>query len=113
MSAEAAVSPIWTRPLLGHFDQSFMFLPEKRLYVLKAKIKVTISCREEKITENYTGTIFLFRVIDLQEEIQGKVDAVQKDKQGGDFSQFPHIGRGSRKGDRRKFWLLCLISSLS
>lgn len=61
MSRDVAVSPTWTRPLLGHFDQPFMFLPEKRLHVLKAEIKVTISCREEKITENYTDTIFYSR----------------------------------------------------
>lgn len=38
-----------------------MFLLEKKLYVLKAEIKVTISYREEKITENDTDTIFYSR----------------------------------------------------
>lgn len=72
MSGEVAVSPTWTRPLLGHFDQPFMFLPEKRLHVLKAEIKVTISCREEKNYRKLHRYYFLFKVIDLQEGIQGK-----------------------------------------
>lgn len=79
---EAAPLPIWGWPLQAHFDQPFLFPWEGKLCALKAEIKVTISHREEEITENYTDTTFFFiQGNGPARKDTGEAEMTQKDKQ--------------------------------
>jgi hypothetical protein len=61
-----------------------MFLLEKRLCVLKAEIKVTISYREEKL-QKITEIQFFIHSNGPVRKDTGEIETAQKNKQSRDF----------------------------